>query len=111
MDSENKNFKVYLMASTLRALWGEIYPSVVGIIIGYNKDSLKAIMYLDRESNSDDIDNLNTITGEICADFPFIINCVEHCEKYEGGSFDEIYCSEFGVIEHFVAYRRKEHKN
>ena len=64
-------------------------------------------MYLDREPNDVDLDNLSTITAEICADFPSFINCEESCKRYGGGNFNEIYFSDFKNVESFVAYKRK----
>lgn len=65
--------KQRLLLSAQRALLGKVYPSIRAVAIGERRDNeLKIICYLDRTVTDDDYENLNDISGEICADIDFL---------------------------------------
>lgn len=65
--------KQRLLLSAQRALLGKVYPSIRAIAIGEHRENeLKIICYLDRRVIDDDYENLNDISGEICADIDFL---------------------------------------
>lgn len=60
-----------LLLSGQRALWGQVYPEVRAIAIGYKNRVLRIIYYLDREPNSSDYEVVSDVAGEIVSDFPY----------------------------------------
>ena len=69
---ENTEIRNLLLVSIQRALLGMIYPSIRAIAAGFDGlEKLRVIYYLDREPIEKDYENLNTVTGEICADIDF----------------------------------------
>ena len=53
-----------------------IYPSIRAVAVGFNGlETLKVVIYLDREPNESDFEYLSDIAGEILADINF--NSVE----------------------------------
>ncbi len=102
MEKNKEKIKLLeLIASVQDALLGEIYPSVRRIDVGCKNNCLKIIVYLDREPNEEDFENLAVITTEICADFPSIVDVEEICKKHNG-SFSGLTRLDF------TAYQRKE---
>ena len=64
--------RVKVLLSMQRALWGMIYPSIRGIAVGFDGfQKLKVTVYLDREPNEDDYENLSEVTGEVIAAIDF----------------------------------------
>lgn len=78
---ENKSERlIEIRLSIQRALLGMIYPEIRSIAIGLPKpDKLKVIMYLDREPNEFDYDNIKEVTGEVLADVPELNEFEELC--------------------------------
>ena len=61
-----------LLLSAQRALLGEIYPDIRAIAVGFdglNKLTIK--MFLDREPDENDYEELSSISGEILGDIEF----------------------------------------
>lgn len=79
MENKTKHL-IDLRLSMQRALLGAIYPEIRKIAVSWASYShLKVIVYLDREPNDFDRENLSIVTAEICADFPEITELEELC--------------------------------
>lgn len=61
-----------LLLSAQRALLEKVYPSIRAIAVGEHRENeLKIVCYLDRPVTDEDYENLDDISGEICADIDF----------------------------------------
>ena len=70
MDEGKLNVQVRL--SCQRALLGNIIPEIRLITIGWNGLRLfKLRAYYDRQPTEEDIDDMNTVSGEVLSDIPF----------------------------------------
>lgn len=68
----SKETRVKVLLSIQRALLGHIYPSIRAIAVGFeDRKKLIVFCYLDKEPDEEDYENLNGITGEVCADIEF----------------------------------------
>ncbi|MFN5417650.1 MAG: hypothetical protein ACK5B9_11385 [Flavobacteriia bacterium] len=68
----NLEFRKKLLLSVQRALLGMIYPSIRGIAVGCDNETLlKIIYYLDKEPDEEDYENIREVTSEVCADINF----------------------------------------
>lgn len=74
---KNKNLRSEVLFSSYRALVGNVTKNMSLISISWTENSYHMRVFLDTIPTDEDIEIVQEITTEICADLPFIILCKE----------------------------------
>lgn len=81
--NEEAELRVNVLLATLEALIGQISINVRMITIDWSKKHYYIKAYFDRPTDEEDLDDLQSVSTEVLAHFPEMIDCKEEVEYSE----------------------------
>ena len=92
--TERISTRIHVVLSFIRALLGEVSPTLRGITVGLKEKKAKLVCYFDGEIQENDINSMNSVEAEMLADLPemeidFNVERLDYPEPLSEKTLDE----------------------